>query len=88
MGKPVGILLATFVAVRLNWCALPTGVGYRQVAVIGCLGGIGFTMSIFISHLAFANQADLLSAKAAILIGSGIAAVVGLAAGRYLLSES
>ncbi|MBS0418829.1 MAG: Na+/H+ antiporter NhaA [Proteobacteria bacterium] len=88
VGKPVGILLATALAVRLNWCALPTGVGYRQVAVIGCLGGIGFTMSIFISQLAFAGQAELVTAKAAILMGSGIAAVVGLTAGRYLLPPS
>jgi len=87
VGKPVGILLATVLAVRLKWCALPTGVGYRQVAVIGCLGGIGFTMSMFISHLAFADPADLVSAKAAILIGSGISALVGLIAGRYLLSS-
>ena len=88
VGKPVGIVLATALAVRLNWCALPTGVGYRQVAVIGCLGGIGFTMSMFISQLAFADQAELMTAKAAILIGSGIAAVVGLIAGRSLLSPS
>jgi len=88
MGKPVGILLATWLAVRLKWCALPTGVSYRQVGVIGCLGGIGFTMSIFISQLAFADQAELVTAKVAILIGSGIAAVVGLIAGRWLLSDS
>jgi NhaA family Na+:H+ antiporter len=88
VGKPVGILLATVLAVRLNWCTLPTGVGYRQVAVIGCLGGIGFTMSIFISQLAFAGQAALATAKAAILIGSVISAVTGLIAGRYLLSPS
>jgi Na+:H+ antiporter, NhaA family len=86
VGKPVGILLATWLAVRLHWCSLPTGVGYKQVAVIGCLGGIGFTMSLFISHLAFADQAELVTAKVAILIGSSMAAVVGLIAGRYLLS--
>ena len=75
-------------AVRFNWCALPTGVDYKQVFVIACLGGIGFTMSIFIGQLAFPDPPALTAAKVAILIGSSIAAVVGLIAGRSLLSKS
>ena len=85
VGKPVGILLVTFLAVRFNWCALPEGVHHKHVAVIACLGGIGFTMSIFISQLAFADEAGLMAAKVAILIGSSAAAVVGLIAGYVWL---
>ena len=88
VGKPLGILSATFLAVRLNWCALPAGVLYKHVAVIGCLGGIGFTMAIFVSHLAFDDAADLMTAKVAILIGSTVAAIVGLIAGRVFLPKA
>ena len=61
------------------------GVDWRGLLLVGCLGGIGFTMSIFISTLAFAQPAMLAAAKLGILIASASAAVVGLALGAILL---
>src|SRR5207249_935499 len=48
LGKPIGIVLASIAAVRLKLCVLPAGVHWRHVVLVGLLGGIGFTMSIFI----------------------------------------
>ena len=87
MGKPVGICLATALAVRLRWCALPAGVEIKHVGIIGCLAGIGFTMSLFISHLAFEDAGQLDTAKLAILVGSTLAAVLGLVVGRRWLGD-
>jgi Na+:H+ antiporter, NhaA family len=77
-GKPLGIALFCVAAVMLGWCALPDGVGWRHVIGAGMLGGIGFTMSIFITNLAFANSSEMINAsKAAILVGSALAGVLG-----------
>jgi NhaA family Na+:H+ antiporter len=85
LGKPFGIALATAVGVRLGWCALPVGIGAAAVAVLGCLGGIGFTMAIFIANLAFVDQGMLAAAKFAVLVASAIAAVLGLMIARLAL---
>jgi NhaA family Na+:H+ antiporter len=78
VGKPAGILLFSFIAVAAGICRLPPDLGWRHVAGAGILGGIGFTMSIFIANLAFPHQADLISAsKMAILVGSLCAGVLG-----------
>jgi Na+:H+ antiporter, NhaA family len=87
VGKPVGIFLASLLVVRSGWCALPSGVTWPGVAVVGCLGGIGFTMAIFIATLAFADDALLGAAKLGILAASAIAAVLGLLLGRLLLAR-
>ena len=77
-GKPVGIVLLSFVAVALGVSRLPVDLAWRHVLGAGLLGGIGFTMSIFITNLAFAGNADLINAsKMAILIASLVAGVVG-----------
>lgn len=88
IGKPLGIFLATALAVNLGWCALPAGVDIKHVGVIGCLAGIGFTMSIFISRLSFEDGGQLAAAKLAILVGSTLAAVLGLVIGRRWLGDS
>ncbi len=81
-GKPIGIVLGSWIAVRAGWCRLPAGVTWSGVLLVGCLGGIGFTMSIFIAGLAF-NSAELLAgAKLGVLLASVIAATLGLAIGR------
>jgi NhaA family Na+:H+ antiporter len=54
------------------------------MALLGCLGGIGFTMSIFIANLAFSDPTLLAASKCAVLIASTVAATVGLLAGRYI----
>ncbi|WP_437986696.1 Na+/H+ antiporter NhaA [Sorangium sp. So ce117] len=85
-GKPLGVFLACFAMVRLGVCALPRGVGWRGIAVIGCVAGIGFTMAIFIAGLAFGDAALLAAAKLGVLLASAVAAVVGLLVGRLVLS--
>jgi NhaA family Na+:H+ antiporter len=81
LGKPLGIVLATLAASRLRLGELPRGMDRRGVLLVGCLGGIGFTMSIFIAGLAFTDAALLAAAKLGILIGSAAAALLGLAVG-------
>jgi len=82
LGKPIGIVLASIAAVRLGLCALPAGVRWSHMVLLGLLGGIGFTMSIFIANLAFDNPALLAAAKFAVLVGSALAATLGLLLGR------
>lgn len=78
IGKPLGITLFAFIACKLGLAALPKGVSWRHILGAGMLGGIGFTMAIFIANLAFANDAyNLEHAKLAILVASTISAVGG-----------
>lgn len=86
-GKPVGIGIAVAIAIRLRLAALPAGVTAGGIAVIGFLGGIGFTMSIFIAALAFTDPASLAIAKFGVLAGSAIAAISGLFLGVLLLRQ-
>jgi NhaA family Na+:H+ antiporter len=85
VGKPFGIAAAVAVAIRSRLVTMPEGVSPAGIAVIGCLGGIGFTMSIFIAALAFTEPAPLEIAKFGVLAGSAIAAVAGLLLGVVLL---
>jgi Na+:H+ antiporter, NhaA family len=82
LGKPIGIVLASIAAVRLRLCVLPAGMRWRHVVLVGLLGGIGFTMSIFIANLAFEDLPLLAAAKFAVLVASVLAATLGLALGR------
>lgn len=77
IGKPLGIAAACWLLVKLKWGELPRGVSWAQITGIGILAGIGFTMSIFITMLAFndANTQD--AAKSGVLIASLIAMVTG-----------
>ena len=78
VGKLVGIAGFTWVAVRLGWTTLPPGLNFKHIVGVGLMGGIGFTMSIFIAELGFAHHAqDLLIAKTGILLGSIFAGVSG-----------
>jgi Na+:H+ antiporter, NhaA family len=79
LGKPIGITLAAWLLVRSGLGALPAGVGWRQIAGAGCLGGIGFTMSLFIAGLAFGDGPILPSAKIGILAASIAASLAGAA---------
>jgi NhaA family Na+:H+ antiporter len=81
VGKPIGVIGATWLAVRLGWCRLAPGVTWGGVGLVGLLAGIGFTMSIFIAMLAFENEALLSAAKLGVLLGSLMAALIGLAWG-------
>ncbi len=77
LGKPIGIVLFSLVAVRLGIGVLPDGLKWKNIIGAGLLGGIGFTMSIFITLLAFNDGAYIDSSKIAILIASCIAGIAG-----------
>jgi NhaA family Na+:H+ antiporter len=77
IGKPVGIILFTWLAVRLGIAVRPDAIGWRQIAGVALLGGIGFTMSLFITELAFAPGPIADAARVGILLGSLIAGVAG-----------
>jgi NhaA family Na+:H+ antiporter len=79
VGKPLGITLASYLAVRGGAADLPTGVTWRHVIGAGWLGGIGFTMSLFVAGLAFADPAVLDTAKLGVLGASVAAGIVGSA---------
>jgi NhaA family Na+:H+ antiporter len=77
LGKPLGIILFTFLAVKLGLSKLPNDIRWRHIVGAGVLGGIGFTMSIFITLLAFDNTEIIQTAKIAILVSSLLAGLTG-----------
>ena len=77
VGKSTGIVSASWLAVRSGLAVKPQAYSWRQLIGAGALGGVGFTMSLFIAGLAFPNAADYAAAKIAIFIASVIAAVLG-----------
>lgn len=79
VGKPLGIFLASWLGVKMKFASLPEGIRWNQVVAMGILGGIGFTMSIFINSLAFTDPALTDMGKMSILIASASAAIIGLA---------
>ncbi len=77
LGKPIGIFCFSYLGILMGWCALSDDIKKQHLLWTGFLGGIGFTMSIFITLLAF-NEAALMNvSKIAIIIGSVVAAVIG-----------
>ena len=83
LGKPVGITLASFLAVKTRVAAMPEGADWKMLFAVACLGGIGFTMSIFVDTLSFGDQAEAVTlmlrdmGKVAVLMGSLCAGIVG-----------
>jgi len=78
VGKPIGVLLASWVAIKSGIATLPEGATVRQIVGVSILCGIGFTMSLFVANLAFPGSAELLSAsKLGILAASLVSGVVG-----------
>ena len=77
VGKPLGIFLLTFLAVKFGFCKLPTELNWKNIFGVGLVGGIGFTRSIFITLLAFDNDTIINNAKLVILISSLIAGLLG-----------
>lgn len=77
VGKPVGITLFAYLGVLLGWCVLPSGLKWKNILGAGMLGGIGFTMSIFITLLAFEDQGLIDYSKIAILLASTLSGVIG-----------
>jgi NhaA family Na+:H+ antiporter len=85
LGKPIGVVAATWLALTLGISVLPSGLQRRHLVVLGIVAGIGFTMSLFIAQLAFDDLALLGAAKFGVLAASGIAMIAGLGAGAALL---
>jgi Na+:H+ antiporter, NhaA family len=78
IGKPLGIMLLCFGAVTLGICKLPADLNWKHIFGAGLLGGIGFTMSIFITNLAFSGNAEVITAsKIAVLLASLSAGTLG-----------
>ncbi len=83
IGKPLGISLASFIAVKLHAGEMPSKASWKMLIAVACLGGIGFTMSIFVDTLSFGEQAPEITArlrdmgKVAVLMGSLCAGIVG-----------
>ena len=82
IGKPVGITLASWLAVRAGVAEYPTGVRLAQVGAVGAVAGIGFTVSLFVSELAFTHADQLGQAKFGVLIASIVAGLIGVVALR------
>jgi NhaA family Na+:H+ antiporter len=77
VGKPVGVILSSWLATRSRLAAMLDGIGWRQIGGVGILAGIGFTMSLFVAHLAFGETPALETAKVGVLAASVISGVAG-----------
>jgi NhaA family Na+:H+ antiporter len=88
VGKPLGILLFSFIGVGLGLCVLPNGLKWKNILGAGMLGGIGFTMSIFITLLAFEDETIINNSKIAILVASTLAAIIGFFALKISLKNT
>jgi NhaA family Na+:H+ antiporter len=77
VGKPLGILLSSFIAIKTRISKLPIDLGWKHIIGAGFLGGIGFTMSIFITLLAFDDPQIIQSTKISILLSSLFAGGIG-----------
>lgn len=78
VGKPLGIVLGVYAGKTLGWAQLPANISIKHIGMIGILGGIGFTVSLFISSLAFGNSVTLLTqARIAVLVAGVFTVIVG-----------
>lgn len=88
VGKPIGIFLFAFGAVAIGICKLPADLNWKSIFGVGLLGGIGFTMSIFITLLSFGDEAIINNAKLTILLSSLAAGLLGFIALKMVLKRS
>jgi len=86
--EPVGVLLATWLSLRVGLSRLPSGITWRHLVVLGTVAGVGFTMALFIAQLAFTDSALLSSAKIGVLAASAGAGILALLLGWVLLPTS
>lgn len=77
LGKPLGIMIASWLAVRFGIATMPSGIVWRQMLGVALLGGVGFTVALFITELAFDSEVLINDAKMGILSGSFVAAIIG-----------
>lgn len=86
-GKPLGIFTLTLIAVKSGICELPQDLNWKSIIALGFLGGIGFTMAIFITLLAFENETIINNAKFVVLISSIIAGTIGFISLKTILTK-
>ena len=86
-GKVIGISLFSYLAIKTRIAELPKNVFFNQIIGLAFLGGLGFTMSIFISNLSYASETLLNSAKIGILLGSTVAGITGYLVIKYNLKR-
>jgi NhaA family Na+:H+ antiporter len=77
LGKPLGITLFCWIAQQLRWVQMPEGVRWKDIVAIGCIAGIGFTMSLFVQGLAFTRDELVMEAKVGIILASIISTLCG-----------
>jgi Na+:H+ antiporter, NhaA family len=87
LGKPIGITALSLAGVRAGWLQLPKDLAWKHIIAVSVLGGVGFTMSIFITLLAFEDPAIVQPSKIAILAASLLAGVLGFGAIRFTLEK-
>jgi Na+:H+ antiporter, NhaA family len=85
VGKQIGFMLFSWLAIRFGGARLPEGAAWTQMWGVSCMAGIGFTMSLFVAELAFVSESLMASAKAGILVASVLAAVLGYGVLRFAL---
>ncbi len=88
VGKPLGIFIFSYCAVAFGWCKLNDDLNWKMLFGAGCLGGVGFTMSIFITLLALTDQQIINNAKFIILFSSLVSGIVGYLFLTYVLPKS
>jgi NhaA family Na+:H+ antiporter len=88
IGKPLGIFLVTFLAVTFGFCQLPSDLNWKTIIGVGFLAGIGFTMSIFITLLAFEDDLIINNSKLVILLSSLVAGIIGYTFLRLTLKNT
>ena len=88
IGKPIGIFLLSLFAVRIGICKLPNDLNWKVIFGVGFLGGIGFTMSIFITLLAFESAELINHAKLIILLSSLLAGILGFLYLKAILKQN
>ncbi|MBG27078.1 MAG: Na+/H+ antiporter NhaA [Croceibacter sp.] len=88
LGKVIGITLFSYLAYKLKIAVLPTGINFKQILGVSFLGGVGFTMSLFIAELAFRSNDLLTTSKIGILLGSMVAGIAGYLILRFQLKKN
>lgn len=87
VGKPIGITLFSFLSVKSKLCKLPNGLKWKELLGAGMLGGIGFTMSIFITLLAFSDVHHINESKLMIMLASLVSGIIGFTWLNFILKK-
>jgi NhaA family Na+:H+ antiporter len=76
-GNTIGIMLLSYLAIRFKLADLPKGIEFKQLLGVSILGGLGFTMSLFITNLAYNDETFIAAAKMGVILGSLVAGFIG-----------